>query len=516
MLRRARGPSTGPCHSGRNGTAIRRRRPHINQTATAAHGAKPTSQMGDNHNTIDTRISPPSDARANLTHSRSRLWKPSAPSYDVARMFATGAIGEGDWRQRLAFIVHTMRDVSRQTDPEEMVRLYSGRMGQVVPSDRLVTLSRRDLAPPLYRITRSSTWTERVNPWKEPQRLPQFDRGLLGELLYGDEPTIIDDIHISPGDPAAEYLEGQRSLLALPLFDRGTALNMVVLMRRQVGAFDREQLPEQVWMSNLFGQATSNLVLSEDLRAAYDAVDRELRAVAQIQRSLLPTSLPRIPGLQLAAHYQTSRRAGGDYYDFFALPGGQWGILVADVSGHGTPAAVLMAITHSIAHTCCDPPAPPARLLSALNDRLASVYTAENGQFVTAAYAVYDPAARRITYASAGHPAPRIRHRDGRVNALEGKAAIPLGIDAAICFPEHERTLAEGDTLVFFTDGITEARDPAGDLFELEGLDRAVCESDGSPEDVIRKTLSCIEHFTRGAPAADDRTLLVAQVADAN
>jgi len=431
-------------------------------------------------------------------------------------MFATGQIGEGDWRERLAFIVHTMRDVSRQTDPEEMVRLYSGRMRQVVPSDRLVTLTRRDLTAPLYRITRSSTWTERVNPWKEPERLPQFDRGLLGELLYGDEPAIFDDIRISPDDPAAEYLAGQRSLLALPLFDRGTALNMVVLMRREPGAFDREQLPEHVWMSNLFGQATSNLVLSEDLRAAYDAVDRELRAVAEIQRSLLPACLPQIPGLRLAAHYQTSRRAGGDYYDFFALPGGQWGILVADVSGHGTPAAVLMAITHSIAHTCCNPPAPPARLLSALNERLASAYTVDNGQFVTAAYAIYDAATRRITYACAGHPAPRIRHRDGRIEPLDGKAAIPLGIAADVSFPEHERTLCEGDTLVLFTDGITEARDPSGELFELHGLDRALAESDGSPQDVIRRTLSSVDRFTRGAAAADDRTLLVAQVAAAN
>jgi sigma-B regulation protein RsbU (phosphoserine phosphatase) len=431
-------------------------------------------------------------------------------------VFAVGPIGEGDWRQRLAFIVHTMRDVSRQTDPEEMVRLYSGRMRQVVPSDRLVTLSRRDLTPPLYRITRSSTWTERINPWKEPERLPQFDRGLLGQLLYADEPAIVDDICIAPDDPAAEYLAGQRSLIALPLFDRGTALNMVVLMRREPGAFDREQLPEQVWMSNLFGQATSNLVLSEDLRAAYDAVDRELRAVAEIQRSLLPARLPLINGLRLAAHYQTSRRAGGDYYDFFALPGGRWGILVADVSGHGTPAAVLMAITHSIAHTCCNPPAPPGRLLAALNDRLASVYTAENGQFVTAAYAVYDPATRQITYASAGHPAPRVRRPDGRVEALDGKAAIPLGIDSHISFPEHQRTLAEGDTLIFFTDGITEARDPSGELFELHGLDRAIRESDGTPESVIRNALVAVDRFTRGAPAADDRTLLVAQLAAVN
>ena len=418
-----------------------------------------------------------------------------------------------DWRQRLSFMVKTMRDVSRQTDPEEMVRVYSGRMTQLVPSDRLLTLTRRDLSAPMYRITRSSTWTQRVNPWKDRDRLPHFDRGFLGQLLYGDEPVIIDELRVEPDDPAAEYLEGQRSLIALPLFDHGTALNMVVLMRREPHAFDREQLPEQVWMSNLFGQATQNLVLSEEIRAAYDTVDRELKAVAEIQRSLLPAQLPRIPGLRLAAHYQTSRRAGGDYYDFFALPEARWGILIADVSGHGTPAAVLMAITHSIAHTCCDPPAPPGRLLAALNQRLASVYTANSGQFVTAAYAVYDPATRQLTYASGGHPPPRLRLRDGRIEGLDGKAGLPLGIEMDVVYPESRRVLSAGDTIVFYTDGITEARAAGGDLFEMSGLDRVLADSDGTPENVIERTLAAVHQFTGGGPAADDRTLLVAQVA---
>ncbi len=104
-------------------------------------------------------------------------------------------------------------------------------------------------------------------------------------------------------------------------------------------------------MSNLFGRATHNLVLSDQLKVAYEAVDYEMKVVADIQRSLLPMQMPSIPTLSLAAHYQTSHRAGGDYYDFFPLPDGKWGILIADVSGHGTPAAVLMAVTHSLAHT---------------------------------------------------------------------------------------------------------------------------------------------------------------------
>src|SRR5204863_6200348 len=136
---------------------------------------------------------------------------------------------------------------------------------------------------------------------------------------------------------------------------------------------------------------------------------RELKAVARIQRSLLPSTLPEIPGLDLASSYQTSARAGGDYYDFFRLPDNQWGILMADVSGHGTPAAVLMAVTHTIAHSYPGPAMPPGLLLAHVNRTLTERYTARMGAFVTAFYGVYDPATRTIAFSSAGHPPPRLK-----------------------------------------------------------------------------------------------------------
>src|SRR6185312_1047620 len=126
---------------------------------------------------------------------------------------------------------------------------------------------------------------------------------------------------------------------------------------------------------------THNLVLRDELKSAYEALEREMRVVADIQRSLLPQVLPAIPDLELGAHYQTSRWAGGDYYDFFPLPNGRWGILIADVSGHGTPAAVMMAITHSLAHGLPGNPEPPAVLLGHVNRQLYHRYTTGNEGF---------------------------------------------------------------------------------------------------------------------------------------
>jgi sigma-B regulation protein RsbU (phosphoserine phosphatase) len=228
---------------------------------------------------------------------------------------------------------------------------------------------------------------------------------------------------------------------------------MVVILSKSPAAFSRQRFPELVWVSNLFGRATSNLVLSGDLQEAYTAIDHELKVVADIQRSLLPTELPRIPTLDLAASYQPSRRAGGDYYDFFPLPDGKWGILIADVSGHGTPAAVLMAITHCIAHTHPGPAAPPSRILSYVNHHLTARYTGRSETFVTAFYGVYDPASKELTYACAGHNPPRLKRcQDGTLAVLDGTNGLPLGILPELQYRECVQQLQTGDQIIFYTD----------------------------------------------------------------
>ena len=419
----------------------------------------------------------------------------------------------GDWREKLSLIVETMREMSRHTDPQEMVRAYGERIQQLLPIDRRVSLSRRGLSPPHYRITRSTTWAEEVNPWQDRDRLPLLQGGLLAELLYGGEPRVIDDLEVGPDDPAAEYLAGCRSLLAIPMYDQGEALNMVLLMRRGPAAFPAGQVPDLVWRSNLFGRATSNLVLRAELQRAYDAIDRELKVVGDIQRSLLPAELPRVPTLDLAAHYQPARRAGGDYYDFFPLPGGRWGIFIADVSGHGTPAAVLMAVTHCMAHTHPGPPAPPGKVLDYLNHHLSARYGGLGGTFVTAFYGVYDPAARTLAYASAGHNPPRLKRcQDGSLLSLDAAGGLPLGVLPEAGYDEACQQLRPGDQIVFYTDGVTEALDPEGRLFGTARLDRVLENCALQAKALLDTLIRSVEEFAGGRPADDDRTIIVARV----
>ena len=421
---------------------------------------------------------------------------------------------EHGWQQRLAQIMETMRELSNQTDPQAMVREYYARMRQVNPHiDRRLAMSRRGLEYPQFRITRYSEWNDDIDPWKEQERLPLLSGGILAELIYGNEPRIINDLVVSSDDPAAPYLADQRSLQAIPLMDQGKSLNMSLHTRRVPDGFSYEKLPEAVWLANLFGRATSNLVLAGQLKSAYEEIDRELKVVARIQRSLLPAQLPEIANLRLAAHYQTARRAGGDYYDFFPLKDGQWGILIADVSGHGTPAAVMMAVMHSIAHTFAGPNADPGQMLNYLNERLCRHYVGDTGTFVTAFYAIFDPESLRLIYASAGHNPPRLRRsKDGKVQSLDLAQSFPLGVSSSFKAIESSVLLNRGDQLILYTDGIVEASRSGGELFGIDRLDAQLSDCNSDPQGIINSLINALVKFTSGDAPSDDRTIVVATV----
>ena len=419
--------------------------------------------------------------------------------------FNTGPLNS---RTRLSASVDLMRDLSRISDPREMHDLFVRRMEELFPVTRRLTVSRRGLHYPEYRITRCTLWKEPADPWGETHRLPVYSGGLLAELLYSDEPHLIDNLELDPDDPAGEFLGGQQSLLAIPQFEQGVTVNAIVLGREDVAAFPRDRIPDLVMLSNLFARATQTLILSKAVRDAYDSLDFELRTVADIQKALLPTQTPQVPGLDVAVHLRPAARAGGDYYDFFELPGEKLGVLIADASGHGAPAAVLMAMTHSITHTLPDPIRPGA-LLTHLNAHLARRYTRPTGSFVTAFYAVFDPAAGTLTYSSAGHSPPRLRRRDGSLAVLNRAQRLPLGIKPDEVYPEQSIALRPGDRAMLFTDGVIEAVNGDGEVFGTSRLDEALPREDLTAKASIQAILDSWNEFTAGEPYADDRTLVI-------
>ena len=321
------------------------------------------------------------------------------------------------------------------------------------------------------------------------------------------------DFKIDETDPAYEYLKNYRSLMSLPTFDNREALNMTILLGKEPDAFDEDLLPEIVWTGNLFGRAVHNLRVGEELKKAHEIIDNEVKVVAEIQNSLLPEELPEIPGMEIAVHYDAAQRAGGDYYDFFELPSGKWGILIADVSGHGPSAAVLMAITHALAHTNPEINDDPAVMLNFINKHLILTYTNKTKSFVTAFYAIYDPATHLMRYASAGHDAPLVLHStDCTFEIPEATNNVPLGVREIEVYESREFQLAPGDFIVLFTDGIFEVHNKDNELYGMERFTEAVRQCTETPQAIIDSLLDDIQAFTDNQPAHDDQTLLIAKI----
>lgn len=413
--------------------------------------------------------------------------------------------------QRLREYVEMVREVSLARDPHDMLERYRARAQYVIHGDAMMSLSRRGFEGAGVKITRSTLWSEAINPWDESQRLPIVREGLLPRLMDGGRPLKVDELTVDAGDPFAPYTEGMRSLLAAPIFDRGEPAYMVILMRHAPAAFTLDELATLVLTTNLIGRATGNLVLAQELERARATLDRELKAVGEVQRELLPRRMPEIPGVRIAAHYETSTRAGGDYYNAFPLRDGRWGFIIADVSGHGAAAAVMMAVVHALLQAplngCRNASISPSAVLDYLNNEL--LRSIATGQFVTAFLAIYDPNSRELRYASAGHNPPRwLRAADRAIIPLQESDGMPLAITAPFSASESTVRMAPGDRILLYTDGITETFNGRREMFGTDGLDASLNCCGRTPEGLISSVFESLNQFSGSTPPADDRTLV--------
>jgi len=246
--------------------------------------------------------------------------------------------------------------------------------------------------------------------------------------------------------------------------------------------------------------------LELELRRSRDSLNRELAGAARMQRRLLPPTLPSHAAVQFAAYYQTSRHAGGDYYDVLPLGGDRFGVMVADVSGHGAPAAILMAMFRAVLHAypgrADDPPAVLAYL-----DRHFH-YLRESGMFATAIYAVIDASARTLRAACAGHPLPLLV-RDGAATELRIAAVPPLLLFELGDVPCSDQALRPGDRLVLYTDGVTEREAPHGAMYEVDRLRAACAQAQAlAPAPLVASLVADLNRFAGGGEPSDDATIV--------
>ncbi|MZH13548.1 MAG: SpoIIE family protein phosphatase [Nitrospinae bacterium] len=253
--------------------------------------------------------------------------------------------------------------------------------------------------------------------------------------------------------------------------------------------------------------------LYNELMNAYAIIEREQDIVASIQQSLLCKDLPEIPGFQFFADYQPSSKASGDYYDFTRIDENHLGVLVADVSGHGSPAAVIMAMMRVILRSFLSTIHSPKEVLEKINESLCDNQKA--GHFITAFYGVIHLPTRKMKFASAGHNPPLLIDYDsGNTLELRTEKGFPLMIHPKNEIEEKEVVLPLNSKLICYTDGFTEARGRDQEMYGLERLKQNSLEMGRS---LNAKTLgqalkNHVQAYLNGHEFTDDFTLVILQV----
>jgi sigma-B regulation protein RsbU (phosphoserine phosphatase) len=329
-------------------------------------------------------------------------------------------------------------------------------------------------------------------------RLKIGKEGMVGYVASTGQMRYAPDVRKDEHYVACE--QSTHSEVAIPLRVGERLVGVFTASHPDLDAFPRQQLRLLQALCDHVAVAVYNARRFQSERAEREAMSLEAEEARAIQQALLPKASPYIPGFAISGLSIPARAVGGDWYDFIPFPDGRWGLVLADVSGKSTAAALLMSATRgmlrSLAEACCT----PAEVLTKLNSLLVQDFPA--GKFVTLVYAVLDPASRSITFASAGHLHPLLIDDSG-ARFLDTERGLPLGLSCGD-YSQTTADLSPGSRLVFYSDGISEA---VNDTEEEYGLERLVRHVSGPGTSAIT-VLDDVRAFTNGVVLRDDASVV--------
>ncbi len=327
---------------------------------------------------------------------------------------------------------------------------------------------------------------------------------ILGRVVYvadvrGDARTLY---------PRESAEEGLCSSLCVALRTKGRAIGTIRAYTGERHEFTEDEVRLFQAIAHQAAAAIENAELYEEARRA-QALDRELEAAAAIQRRLMPTSDPAVPGFEIVSRYIPCGSVGGDLFDFVPIQNQHLGIVIADVSGKGVPGAILMAATRAVLRGSIETVYAARDIIAKTNRSLCRDIGEE--QFVTLFYGALDTVNRRLTYCNAGHAAPLLFRGSQHCELREG--GLLLGVDPKASYEERQFYIHGGDALVFYTDGLTDTMDPEGETFGRQRLLEAVLPHLAAPaREILDHVGHAVSEFARGAEPRDDFTVIVMKV----
>jgi sigma-B regulation protein RsbU (phosphoserine phosphatase) len=335
-------------------------------------------------------------------------------------------------------------------------------------------------------------------------------QGIAGTVAETGEPLLVSDVSKDDrffADADAKTGFVTKSILAAPLIVHDGIVGVSEVLNHKAGRpFTEHDLELFATFCRQVAVAVENARLHER-EVRQSLLDQQMTMAAEIQRSFLPAVLPDEEGqrFEVAAFTRSAQEVGGDLYACEALPGGWVGLALGDVSGKGVPAALYMARVVSEFRLLCAGGAPPCEVLTTLNKALATGKM--RGMFVTFVYAILDPETGELEVANAGQLPPILASEGGKAEWMGGASGPPLGMIPTTEYKAEKVKLNPSDTLLFYSDGIDEANDVAGEQFSENLLPTAAAAGTGAKR-LLSHTLASVEAFSKGASQHDDMTMV--------
>jgi sigma-B regulation protein RsbU (phosphoserine phosphatase) len=331
--------------------------------------------------------------------------------------------------------------------------------------------------------------------------------GLVGYAARHRQAVLVPDVS---KDPRYILLNPEtRSELAVPLIYKDKVIGVLDLEHTKRGFFTDDHQRTVTTLAAQVAIALENARLYEEIARQEKRLERDLSLARELQFRLLPHSLPKLPHLEVAAKFAPARAIGGDLYDFVNYSLDQMGMVIGDVSGKGAPAAIYAALVSGILRSHAPIEPGPAEMLRAVNFSLGERRI--EGQFVSLIYAVWDDRNRSLKIANSGLPRPLYCH-DGKIEVIEA-TGLPLGLFDDAEYDEFTFKAKPGDMFVFFSDGILDARNKAGDMFGRHRTEAIIAGcANVSADCVVKSLFKAVTEHAAGEEAFDDETVVAIRV----
>jgi serine phosphatase RsbU (regulator of sigma subunit) len=375
--------------------------------------------------------------------------------------------------------------------------------------DRFLTVIQQTMQPYTVSLLTRTTGEQQEQSGSLGLIQAANDDPLITYML--DHSETLDMNQLQLDSPLLNEMKLHGAEILLPLISQGELLGILILgMHLNGEAYSRE---ECIILGTLATQVAPSLRVAQMVQvqkaqvSEHERIEQELRTASEIQHTFLPKDVPAISGWQLVAYYQSARVVGGDFYDFLPFADGRLGLVIGDVAGKGIPAALVMTATRTMLRTAAQETASPGEVFARANELLYAEIPSR--MFVTCFYAILDPTSGLMRFANAGHDLPYRRCKEG-VSELRA-TGMPLGLMPGSRYEEHEVTIASGESILFYTDGLVEAHNHRREMFGFPRLKTLLAgHSDGTP--LFNLLLSELKSFTGEAwEQEDDITMVTLQ-----